>query len=232
MGKVVFDDNGNSSRRAERGGMERLTVLDIAQGVAVGHAPPADRGEFDGSSPLEWPVLRQLRGRDRLGRGQSVSARSRDLEPRTIEADQVVDSVCPYCAVGCAQKVFVKDGKVTQIEGDPASPISRGRLCPKGSASKQLVTSPTRVTKVRYRRPHGTEWEDLDLDTAIDMIADRVIKTRKQFWEWEDDEGRRTRRTLGIASLGGATLDNEENYLMKKLYTAMGAIQIENQARI
>ena len=96
----------------------------------------------------------------------------------------------------------------------------------------QLVTSPTRVTTVRYRRPHGTEWEDLDLDTAMDMIADRVITTRKQFWQWEDEQGRRTRRTLGIASLGGATLDNEENYLMKKLYTAMGAIQIENQARI
>jgi formate dehydrogenase major subunit len=181
----------------------------------------------------EWSLLRQLRGKDRLGRGTaSMSRRSRTLEPRTTTADKVVSSVCPFCAVGCAQKVFVKDGKVTQIEGDPASPISRGRLCPKGSASKQLVTSPTRVTKVRYRKPFGTDWEDLDLDTAMDMIADRVIKTRKEFWEWEDDEGRRTRRTLGIASLGGATLDNEENYLMKKLYTAMGAIQIENQARI
>jgi formate dehydrogenase major subunit len=181
----------------------------------------------------EWSLLRQLRGKDKLGRGTaSMSARSRTLEPRTTTADKVVSSVCPFCAVGCAQKVFVKDGKVTQIEGDPASPISRGRLCPKGSASKQLVTSPTRVTKVRYRKPFGTDWEDLDLDTAMDMIADRVIKTRKEFWEWEDDEGRRTRRTLGIASLGGATLDNEENYLMKKLYTAMGAIQIENQARI
>ena len=180
-----------------------------------------------------WSLLRQLRGLDRLGRGAAaMSARSAELEPRTSEADRVVDSVCPFCAVGCAQKVFVRDGQVTQIEGDPASPISRGRLCPKGSASKQLVTSPTRVTKVRYRPPHGTEWQDLDLDTAMDMIADRVIKTRKQFWEWEDDQGRRTRRTLGIASLGGATLDNEENYLMKKLYTAMGAIQIENQARI
>jgi formate dehydrogenase major subunit len=180
----------------------------------------------------EWPVLRQLTGRDRLGRGEAArSERSRDLQPRTVQADRVVDSVCPYCAVGCAQKVFVKDNKVTQIEGSPESPISRGRLCPKGSATMQLVTSPTRVTKVRYRRPHAQEWEDLDLDTAMDMIADRVIKTRKEFWEWES-EGRRTRRTLGIASLGGATLDNEENYLMKKLYTAMGALQIENQARI
>jgi len=180
-----------------------------------------------------WPLVRQLRGPDKLGRGQAaMSSHSAHLEPRTTTADKVVDSVCPYCAVGCAQKVFVKDGAVTQIEGNPASPISRGRLCPKGSASKQLVTSPSRVTQVRYRRPHGTEWEDLDLDTAVDMIADRVIETRKQFWEWEDEKGRRTRRTLGIASLGGATLDNEENYLMKKLYTAMGAVQIENQARI
>ena len=180
----------------------------------------------------EWSLLRQLAGRDKLGRGAAAQSRhSRDLEPRTTRADRVVDSICPYCAVGCAQKVFVKDEQVVQIEGSPASPISRGRLCPKGSASKELVTSPTRITKVRYRRPHGTEWEDLDLDTAMDMIADRVIKTRREFWEWESD-GKRTRRTLGIASLGGATLDNEENYLMKKLYTAMGAIQIENQARI
>ena len=180
-----------------------------------------------------WPLLRQAGGTDRLGRGQGVrSERTERLRPRTAEADRVVDSVCPYCAVGCAQKVYVKDDRVTQIEGDPASPISRGRLCPKGSASKQLVTSPTRVTTVRYRRPYGTDWEDLDLDTAMDMIADRVIATRRQFWEWEDGQGRRTRRTMGIASLGGATLDNEENYLMKKLYTAMGAIQIENQARI
>ncbi len=179
-----------------------------------------------------WPLVRQLRGSDHWGRGSAaMSARSESLTPRTTEADRVVSSVCPYCAVGCAQKVFVKDEKVTQIEGDPASPISRGRLCPKGSATRQLVTSPSRVTTVRYRRPHATSWEDLDLDTAMDMIADRVIKTRKEFWEWEAD-GKRTRRTLGIASLGGATLDNEENYLMKKLYTAMGAIQIENQARI
>ena len=180
-----------------------------------------------------WPVVRQLLGPDRLGRGTAaMSPRTQALTSRTASADRVVGSVCPYCAVGCAQKVFVKDGAVTQIEGDPASPVSRGRLCPKGSASKQLVTSPSRVTKVRYRRPYGDDWEDLDLDTAMDMIADRVVSTRKEFWEWEDEKGRRTRRTLGIASLGGATLDNEENYLMKKLYTAMGAIQIENQARI
>ncbi|SDZ34455.1 formate dehydrogenase major subunit [Amycolatopsis xylanica] len=177
-----------------------------------------------------WPVYRQLTGPDRLARGQA--AKSREWHARTEDADKVVRSICPYCAVGCGQKVYVKDGKVTQIEGDPDSPISRGRLCPKGSASKQLVTSPTRVTEVLYRRPFGKDWERLPLDRAMDMIADRVLKTRRETWQDVDDEGRRLNRTLGIASLGGATLDNEENYLMKKLYTALGAIQIENQARI
>jgi formate dehydrogenase major subunit len=179
-----------------------------------------------------WPVYQQATGDDRLGRGHAArSSRTDQLTARTEQADSVVRSVCPYCAVGCGQRVFVKDGQVTQIEGDPDSPVSRGRLCPKGSASLQLVTAPSRVSKVRYRRAHGAEWEDLDLDVAMDMIADRVIATRNHGWQWEVD-GRRVRRTMGIASLGGATLDNEENYLMKKLYTAMGAIQIENQARI
>ena len=140
--------------------------------------------------------------------------------------------MCPYCAVGCGQRVYVSGGKVTQIEGDPDSPISRGRLCPKGSASKSLVTSPLRLGRVRYRRPYGTEWEDLELDAAMDMIADRVIAARAATWQDVDDRGRPLHRTLGIASLGGATLDNEENYLIKKLFTALGAIQIENQARI
>jgi formate dehydrogenase major subunit len=178
------------------------------------------------------PLLRQLRG-DPLARGPAARSRhSEDLRPRTAAADRVVDSICPYCAVGCAQKVYVADERVTQIEGDPNSPISRGRLCPKGAASRSLVTSPTRVTRVRYRRPHGTEWEDLDLDQAMDMIADRVIATRAQTWEQHDAQGRTLRRTRGFASLGGATLDNEENYLIKKLFTALGAVQIENQARI
>jgi formate dehydrogenase major subunit len=109
--------------------------------------------------------------------------------------------------------------------------VSRGRLCPKGSASLQLTTGPARQHQVLYRRPFGADWEHLDLDTAMDMIADRVIQARNQGWQWEQD-GARTRRTLGFASLGGATLDNEENYLIKKLFTALGAIQIENQARI
>jgi formate dehydrogenase major subunit len=182
---------------------------------------------------LSWPVLRQLTGDDPLGRGPAVrSAHTEQIAPRTVTADRVARSVCPYCAVGCGQRVFVKDEKVVQIEGDPDSPISRGRLCPKGAASKNLVTSPLRQTRVRYRRPFGTEWEDLDLDTAMEMIADRVVKARADTWQDVDDHGRRVRRTMGIASLGGATLDNEENYLIKKLFTAMGAIQIENQARI
>lgn len=180
-----------------------------------------------------WPVYRQLTGGDPLGRGAaSASARSAALTPRTETADRVVKSVCPYCAVGCGQDVYVAGGKVTQIEGDADSPISRGRLCPKGAASEQLVNSPTRVTKVRYRRPYGTQWEDLDLDTAVDMIADRVIETRRRTWQDTDQDGRVLNRTMGIAHLGGATLDNEENYLMKKLYTALGAVQVENQARI
>ena len=180
-----------------------------------------------------WPVYRQLTGTDPLGRGVAAqSTRTAELTARTETADSVARSVCPYCAVGCGQRVFVKDGQVTQIEGDPDSPISRGRLCPKGSASKSLVTSPLRQTKVRYRRPYSTQWEDLELDTALDMIADRVLAAREQTWEDVDTQGRPLNRTLGFSSLGGATLDNEENYLIKKLFTAAGALQIENQARI
>jgi formate dehydrogenase major subunit len=188
---------------------------------------------FNGPVRIEsWPVLRQLAGSDRLGRGEAARSKGTDaLRARTGQADRVVDSICPYCAVGCGQKVYVKDEKVIQIEGDPNSPISRGRLCPKGSASKQLVTAPGRQTKVLYRRPHGTEWEALDLDDAMDMIADRVLDARRSGWE-DTHDGKRVRRTMGIASLGGATLDNEENYLIKKLWSALGAIQIENQARI
>jgi len=180
-----------------------------------------------------WPVYRQVARGDRLGLGAAVkSKRSEARQPRVRTADRVVRSVCPYCAVGCGQQVYVKDGRVTQIEGDPDSPVSRGRLCPKGSASLQLTTGDARQYRVRYRRPFGTDWEDLDLDTAMNMIADRVLEARRKGWQDKDDQGRYLRRTTGIASLGGATLDNEENYLIKKLFTAMGAIQVENQARI
>ncbi|WP_431873045.1 formate dehydrogenase [Nocardiopsis eucommiae] len=179
-----------------------------------------------------WPVLRQVTGEDRRGLGAAArSERTERLRPRTAEADRVVKSVCPYCAVGCGQNVYVRDEQVIQIEGDPDSPISRGRLCPKGSASLQLTTGPSRRDRVLYRRPHGTDWEELDLDTAMRMVADRVVDTRERTWQ-EECEGRRVARTLGIASLGGATLDNEENYLIKKLLTSLGVIQVENQARV
>jgi formate dehydrogenase major subunit len=143
-----------------------------------------------------------------------------------------VKSICPYCAVGCGQNVYVKDEQVVQIEGDPDSPISRGRLCPKGSATKSLVTSPLRETKVKYRRPFSTTWEDLELETAMDMIADRIARTRAETWEEHNADGEPLNRTLGMAVLGGATLDTEENYLIKKCFTAAGALSIENQARI
>ena len=177
-------------------------------------------------------LFRQLT-RDPLGLGPAArSKRSEQLRPRTATADRVVQSICPYCAVGCGQKVYVKDEKVVQIEGDPDSPISRGRLCPKGAASENLVNSPLRETEVKYRRPHATEWEALDLETAMDMIAERVVRTRADTWEDGDGKGNPLNRTLGMAVLGGATLDTEENYLIKKFFTAAGAVSIENQARI
>ena len=184
-------------------------------------------------SLLEWPVVRQLRSGDPLGRGSAVtSERTRETAPRTAAADSVADSVCPYCAVGCAQKVYGKDGKVIHVEGNADSPVSRGRLCPKGAACEQLGNSPLRQTTIRYRAPYATEWTDLDHDTAMDMITDRFLEARRNFWEDTDEQGRTLRRAMGIASLGGATLDNEENYLIKKLFTAAGAVQLENQARI
>jgi formate dehydrogenase major subunit len=179
-----------------------------------------------------WPVLRQLRsGLDGRG-GESASPRTRALRPRTGRAEHVVRSVCPYCAVGCGQRVFVEDGRVTQIEGDPDSPISRGRLCPKGAASQSLVNGPLREYRVKYRPPYAEEWRELDLDTAMDMIADRIIATRRETWEWRDEDDRTLRRSLGVVNLGGATLDNEENYCIKKLMTSLGFVTVENQARI
>lgn len=180
-----------------------------------------------------WPVYRQLTGADPLGRGKAAeSPRSAGLVGHTETADRMVHSVCPYCAVGCAQRVYVKDEKVVQIEGNPDSPISRGRLCPKGSASKQLVTGPQREQHVLYRPPYGTQWQRLDLETALDMVVGRMLDARRKGWQDTDADGRKLRRTMGFAGLGGATLDNEENYLIKKLFTALGALQIENQARI
>src|SRR2546423_8513638 len=141
-----------------------------------------------GVGRLPWPVLRHRRGPDRLGRGKAAqSRRTTELRGRTADADRVVGSICPYCAVGCGQRVFVKDEQVIQIEGDPDSPVSRGRLCPKGSASKSLVRGPLRLRDCLYRRPYGTEWERIPLDRAMEMIADRVIETRRRTWQDRDD---------------------------------------------
>ena len=181
---------------------------------------------------LSWPVLRQVTGGDSLARGAAaMSRRTADLQSRIDTADRVVPSVCPYCAVGCAQRIFVKDGQVTQIEGDPDSPVSRGRLCPKGSASLQLTTGPSRRHTALYRAPHARDWQEIDLDTAMAMVADRIVATRAATWQDTQDD-QPVNRTMGIATLGGATLDNEENYLIKKLFTALGVVQVENQARV
>jgi formate dehydrogenase major subunit len=181
-----------------------------------------------------WPVLRQLRDpRDRLGLASSArSAESEALRPRTESADRVVKSICPYCGVGCGQRVFVKDERVIQIEGDPDSPISRGRLCPKGAASLNLVSAKLRQQRCLYRRPHSSRWEPISLEDAMDKIADRIIATRAASWEDRDEQGNELNRTRAIANLGGATLDIEENYLIKKLCVALGIVQVSNQARI
>ncbi len=180
------------------------------------------------ADPRRLPsLLRQLTTPDHRALGEAAQSRwSAELTARTVTADRVVKSVCPYCAVGCGQNIYVSDEQVVHIEGDPDSPISRGRLCPRGSSSLSLVRSPTRQTKALYRAPHASDWEEIDLERAVDMIADRIIDTRARTWDAERG------RTLGFAHLGGATLDNEENYLIKKGFSALGAIQIENQARI
>jgi formate dehydrogenase major subunit len=166
------------------------------------------------------------------GMGPAAASPQTEQAGSRIAGLKATESVCPYCAVGCSQVVYTRGGELVDIEGNPSSPINQGTLCPKGSASRQLIQQPGRLTKVRYRRPGGTEWEDLDLDTAYDMIAQRVIEAREKGWQDTDHRGWRVDRTLGFAHLGGATLDNEENYLIKKCFTALGAVQIENQARI
>ena len=175
---------------------------------------------------LKWPLIRQLKtGGDGTGQ-EAMSDRTRALKPRN-EGASVARSICPYCAVGCGQLVYHRDGKVINIEGDPESPISRGHLCPKGAASFELVTHEGRATKVKYRAPYSRKWVDIDQQEALDMVADRVWQTRER--TFRDD----VFHTTGLAHLGGATLDNEENYLIKKLFTAgLGMVCISNQARI
>jgi formate dehydrogenase major subunit len=188
-----------------------------------------------GGRPRSFERLRSLPIVGRTfdwGMGPSAASKATREAGARIAGLKATESVCPYCAVGCGQVVYTRDGELVDIEGNPRSPINQGTLCPKGSASRQLVQQPGRLTKVRYRPPGGREWQELELDRAMDMIADRVCRSRENGWQDTDDQGRRVDRTLAFAHLGGATLDNEENYLIKKLFTAMGAVQIENQARI
>ncbi len=178
-----------------------------------------------------WPLYLQLRdGVDGNG-AESMSHTTRSLKPKTAGA-QAARSVCPYCGVGCGQLIYHKGGKLISVEGDPVSPISAGHLCPKGAATHQLLTHEGRLTKIKYRAPHATEWTDLDLETAMDMIADRVWESRERTFE-EERDGQSLMQCRGIAHLGGATLDDEENYLIRKLFTGgLGMVRVSNQARI
>jgi formate dehydrogenase major subunit len=175
---------------------------------------------------LKWPLIRQLKsGGDGTGE-EAMSERTHALRPKN-EGARVARSICPYCAVGCGQLVYHRDGKVVSIEGDPQSPISRGHLCPKGAASFQLVTHAGRATRVRYRAPRSRRWRELPLDEAMDMVAERMWATRERTFD------ERVMHTTGMAHLGGATLDDEENYLIKKLFTGgLGMVCVSNQARI
>jgi formate dehydrogenase major subunit len=183
----------------------------------------------------DWPVLRQIAtGGDGTG-PEAMSAQTRALRPRH-ENSSVARSVCPYCAVGCGQLIFHRNNRIVAVEGDPASPISEGHLCPKGAATFELLTHAGRATRVKYRAPYAAAWTDLDLETAMDMVADRVWDSRERhFEETRDADGRPLplMQCPSIAHLGGATLDNEENYLIKKLFTGgLGMVAISNQARI
>ena len=180
----------------------------------------------------KWPLLRQIReGKDGTGL-EAMSEKTRGLHAR-IDGAQVARSVCPYCGVGCGQLVYHKDGKLISIEGDPESPISQGNLCPKGAASYQLLTHNGRVRKMKYRAPRATEWSEISMDRALDMVADRVWESRKRTFVYKNEKGVTINHTTAICHLGGATLDIEENYLIRKLFTlGLGMVCISNQARI
>jgi formate dehydrogenase major subunit len=179
----------------------------------------------------KWPLLRQIRER-KDGTGlEAMSDKTRAMHARTDGAN-VARSICPYCGVGCGQLIYHKNGKLISIEGDPESPISQGNLCPKGAASYQLLTHSRRETKVKYRAPRATSWTDISLERAMEMVADRVWESRKRTFAREKN-GEKVNHTTAIAHLGGATLDNEENYLIKKLFTGgLGMVCVSNQARI
>ena len=178
-----------------------------------------------------WPLIQQIKtGADGTG-PEAMTQRTRDLRPKTQGAE-VARSICPYCGVGCGQLVYHKQGKLVSIEGDPESPISRGHLCPKGADTFELHTHPGRLKKVKYRAPFSRDWQELDLEQAMDMVADRVWETRGRTFQ-ETRDGESLMQTTAIAHLGGATLDNEENYLIRKLFSAgLGMVCVSNQARI
>lgn len=188
---------------------------------------------FEGGFLKGWPVLKQIRTGDWRGTGEvAMSPQTKGLSPK-IKDCEVARSICPYCGVGCGQLVYHKNNELISIEGDPESPVSRGHLCPKGADTFQLHTHPGRVTKVKYRRPYSRTWEELDLETAMDMVADRVWETRQRTFVEKEENGETVNHTLAIAHLGGATLDIEENYLIRKLFTGgLGMNCISNQARI
>ena len=178
-----------------------------------------------------WPLIQQIRNGSRGTGPEVMSEHTRNLRPKH-EGAQVTPSICPYCGVGCGQLVFHKNNQLISIEGDPKSPISRGHLCPKGAATYELHTHSARLKKVKYRRPHSTEWKELDAETAMDMLADRVWESRERTFQ-EKKDGEWVMQTTAIGHLGGATLDNEENYLIKKLFAAgLGMVCVSNQARI
>jgi len=179
-----------------------------------------------------WPLVRQIRER-KDGTGlESMSEKTRAMHARIDDA-KVARSVCPYCGVGCGQLVYHKNGKLISIEGDPESPISQGNLCPKGAASYQLLTHSRRETKMKYRAARAKEWTEMSLDRAMDMVADRVLESRKRTFVHKNEKGATINHTTAICNLGGATLDNEENYLIRKLFTlGLGMVCISNQARI
>jgi formate dehydrogenase major subunit len=179
----------------------------------------------------DWSVPRQMAGQDPLSEA-AESERSRQWRPRLEDADRVGTSICPYCAVGCSQLMYVKDEQIIHIEGDPRSPINEGTLCPKGAATLSFLQSPLRLTKVQYRAPYSDRWEERPLEWAMDRIALRMKQTRDETFVHQLPDGNIVNHTLAMASLGGATLDNEENYLIKKLFSAgLGMVWIENQAR-
>jgi formate dehydrogenase major subunit len=189
----------------------------------------ADRASF---FLKDWSLPRQLAGQSPYAEA-AQSEQSRRLRPRLEQADTIGTSICPFCAVGCAQLVYAKDGRPIHVEGDPRSPVNQGTLCPKGAGTLGLMTSPLRVNHVKYRAPYSDKWEQRPLDWAMDRIAHLTKQTREETFVETLPDGTLVNHTLGIASLGGATMDNEENYLIKKLLGGgLGVVGIENQARI